>query len=257
MKKRILIGVGVIVVIIVVVLVVGISKLGPVIKNVVNTYGPEMTKTDVRLGDVKVSVFSAKAELKDFYLGNPKGFKSAHAMKVDSIYVDVDEKSLVGDTIIIERIEVIGPDITYEKGRGTDNFQTILNNVKKSVGAGGGASAEQTKKGDSGKKIIIKDFIVKDGKVKLAMAMLGGKGISAPLPDIHLKNIGEKKGGASPAEAFKEVFSSLYEKIKSPAVTDTLNKGLKSLGKGLETIGGETKKGVEAATDKLKGLFGK
>ena len=63
MKKWVLIGIGLLV-IVVIVLVVGISNLGPIIKKAVNTYGPKITKTEVRLGDVDVSLFSAKARLK-------------------------------------------------------------------------------------------------------------------------------------------------------------------------------------------------
>jgi hypothetical protein len=87
------------------------------------------------------------------------------------------------------------------------------------------------------------------------------------LPDIHLKDVGQKSGGASPAEVFKEVFASLYSKIKSPAVTDVFNKGIKELSAGAKTAADEAKKKLETATesvreemeattDKLKGLFG-
>ena len=87
-----------------------------------------MTKTDLRINDVSISLFSGEAKLKDFYLGNPKGFKSLEAMSVNAIYADVDEKSISRDPIIIDRIEVAGPKITYEKVARTDNFKTILNN---------------------------------------------------------------------------------------------------------------------------------
>jgi hypothetical protein len=69
MKKWILIGAGAVVVIVVVILVLAVSNLGPIIKSAVNTYGPNITKTDVRLGDVDVSIFSGQAQLKDFFLG--------------------------------------------------------------------------------------------------------------------------------------------------------------------------------------------
>ena len=69
--------------------------------------------------------------------------------------------------------------------------------------------------------------------------------------------------GASPAEVFKEAFSAIYEKITSPAVTDIFNKGLKSLGIGLEKVQETAKKSMESAKKsvedvkgKLKGLFG-
>jgi uncharacterized protein involved in outer membrane biogenesis len=218
---------------------------------------------------VRVSLFSGEAELKNLFLGNPKGFESPQAMNVASIFINVDEKSLAGDTIIIDKIEVVSPEITYEKIRGTDNFQTILDNVKKAVG-GDQSTAKTAEKGkkDEGKKILIKNFIVRNGKVNLAMSILGGQKLSADLPDIHLKDIGQKKGGTSPEDAFKEVFGALYAKIKSPAVTNVFSQGLDKLGiqtkpavealqKQTESAAEGAKQTVKAATDKLKGLFGK
>ena len=55
-------------------------------------------------------------------------------MRVKSIYIKVDKKSLMKDPIIIDRIEIARPEITYEKAKGTDNFRAIIDNVKKSVG---------------------------------------------------------------------------------------------------------------------------
>jgi uncharacterized protein involved in outer membrane biogenesis len=267
MKKMLLIG-GSIVVVIIVLVVFGLSKLGPMIQSAVNTVGPNITKTDVRLGKVDVSIFSAEAELKNFYLGNPKGFKSSQAMNVESIYVNVDEGSLTKDTIVIDRVEVVAPEITYEKLRSTDNFKAILNNVQKSVGEQK-PSKKQTEKKDDGKKILIKNFIVRDGNVNLVMSILGDQIISAQLPDIKLKDLGAKKGGASPAEVFDQVFKELYARITSSAVTAELNKTLKAMGKKsidevtsvvdkqLKGMGKEDQEGVKAVTDKLKGLFDK
>ncbi len=268
MKKWILIGVCVVLVIIVVIVVLGLSNLGPIVKSAVNTYGPKITKTEVRLGDVDISIFSAEAKLKDFFLGNPGGFKSPEAMRVGSIYANVDEKSLTGDTIIIDKIEVLRPNITYEKVRGTDNFQAILNNVKGSSKEAKTSKKESTKEGE-GKKLIIKNFIVKEGKVNLAVSIgVTEKTISASLPDIHLKDLGKEKGGATPEEVFEKVFAALYQKITSPAVTDMLNKELKAMGTSLDALSGGVGKQLEAikagdkegagsVTDKVKGLFGK
>jgi uncharacterized protein involved in outer membrane biogenesis len=114
MKKFIYAGIALIVVV-AAVLIIGLSNLGPIIKTAVNKYGPAMTKTDLRVHDVSISILSGEAKLKDFYLGNPKGFKSPEAMRVNAVYVDVDEKSITHDPIVIDRIEVVGPKITYEK----------------------------------------------------------------------------------------------------------------------------------------------
>jgi uncharacterized protein involved in outer membrane biogenesis len=271
MKKWILIGVGAIVVLVVVVVVVGLSKLGPIVKMAVNTYGPKITDTELKVDDVGISIFSAEAKLKKFFLGNPKGFKSPSAMKVGSVFVKVDEGSLTGDTIVISKVEVDSPEITYEKKGKTDNFQAILANVQKNVPKGESAKKEPAEEGGR-KQLIIKDFILKDGKVNLAVEMPGGiigdQSISVDLPDIHLKDLGEKKGGSSPAEVTKEIFAALYDKIQSPKVLGALDSQLKKLGgAGMAEIEKATKgaagmvegAGKEAAgvADKVKGLFEK
>ncbi len=259
MKKWILIGLAVIAVVIVGAVVFGLSKIGPIIQTTVNTYGPDITKTDVKLGDVKVSLFSAEAKLKDFYLGNPKGFKSPEAMKVGSIVVDVDEGSLTKDTIIIDRIEVLRPKITYEKTAKTDNFQAILNNVTKGAKQSKSKSGESSSgKSGSSKKIIIRDFQLKGGEVTLAAALLGqNRSVNTSLPDIHLKNIGEKDGGLKPEEAFRKIFSSLTKHINSPDVMKAFSEQLKGLKLDPKTLTGDTTKEIKEVGDKLKNLLGK
>ena len=275
MKKWIFIGLGVIVVILIVVVVVGLSKLGPIVKMAVNTYGPKITDTKLSVGDVGISLFSGEAKLKKFFLGNPKGFKSESAMQIGSVDVDVDEGSLTKDTIIIDKIAVVGPEITYEKKGQTDNFKALLANVQKNLPQGESAKKEPEKEGP-GKKLIIKDLIIKQGKVNLAVdmpgVMLGENQISADLPEIHLTGIGEKNGGSSPAEAAKTIFEALYAKITSPNVIGPLNDQLKKLGgTAAQALEGVTQQGLKEATgvmegagkeagsvtDKVKGLFQK
>jgi len=257
MKKWIFIGIGAIVVIIAIIVIVGLSNLGPIIKQAVNTYGPEITKTQLSVDDVGISIFSAEAKIKKFFLGNPEGFKTPSAMKVGSVFVNVDEKSLKNATIVIDRIEVKSPEITYEKKGKTDNFNTILNNVKGSADSGKSSKKESDEQ-SAGKKLIIRNFVVKNGKVNLATSIygLGDKELSVPLPDIHLKDIGQEKKGASPAEAFQEIFAALYGKITSPAVTDALNQQLQAMGANLDTLGKEAAKQIEGVTQKAKEVTG-
>jgi uncharacterized protein involved in outer membrane biogenesis len=265
MKKWILIGGAVVIVIIIIALVIGISNIGPIIKTAVNTYGPKITKTDLRLDDVGISILSGKLKLKGFYLGNPHGFKSPEAMKVKSIYIAIDEKSLTKDPIIIDTIEIVRPEITYEKALSTDNFNKIIDNVNKSVGMDK-APKEETADTGEGKKLLIRDFIIKEGKVNLATSLPIGKNISAALPDIHLKNIGGEKEGESSAKVVKEILTALYSKIISPDVTKALNEELKAVGKDtqkqLEGAAGGAAKGASkelegTAGKAVKGLFGK
>ena len=267
MKKWIYIGIGAIAVVIAII-IFGLSNLGPIIKQAVNSYGPEITKTELHVDDVGISIFSAEAKIKRFFLGNPTGFKTPSAMKVGSVLVNVDEKSLTSNPIVVDRIEVITPEITYEKIGQNDNFNAILKNITKTSDSEK-RSKETSEKEGTGKKLIIRNFIVKDGKVNLDLSVYGIKDkqqISATLPNIHLKDIGKKKNGASPAEAFKEIFAALYGTITSPAVTDLLNKELSSRGVNLDSLGkdsikklGDTigkEEGLDDIGKKVKGMFG-
>ena len=259
--KKILYVVIALAVVFAIVLVIGLSNLGPIIKTAVNKYGPAITKTDLRIKDVSVSLFSGDAKLKDFYLGNPKGFKSPVAMSVNAINVDVDEKSITHNPIIINRIEVVSPSITYEKKGRTDNFETILDNIKRSANtAGSSSSSKEATKESPGKKLVIKDFIVTDGKVNMQVYMPAGSSISgsASLPKIHLKNIGEKSGGATAEEVFYTVFASLHQKLVSPAVTATISKELTGLTSSIPKEKEGVKKSAEkAVSETVKGLLGK
>ena len=265
MIKWILICLGIIVVIIAVILFLGLSNLGPIITNAVNTYGPDITKTEVRLQSADISIFSAEANLKDFYLGNPKGFASPKAMSVRSIQVNVDESTLTEDTVIIDSIQVLAPEIVYEKVGNTDNFNAILNNVKKSAKMTDKTAGEKPVKESEGKKLLIRNLLVKDGKVHLSIAMLGAEeSVSANLPDIHMTDLGKEGGGASPAKIFESVLALLYEQITSSAVTDILNKELEELlGTSLDKLEGDAMKELEnlkeekgeEIKEKLKSLF--
>jgi len=254
MKKIAIIG-GIIVVIVIILLVVVLSKLGPLIKTAVNKYGPPMTNTEVSLRDVDISILSGQAGLKDFLLGNPKGFKSPHAISVGKISVDVDEKSLTGDTIIIDKIEVVAPDIIYERALKTDNFQSLLKNLQ-GTAAEGKTAAKKTGEDSGGKKIMIRDFLLKDATLTLATTIMNVKSASVKIPDIHLKDLGTADDGLVPAEAFEKIIAALYKTITSPGVSDALKQSLKDMGddakKQLEATGEDLKKQAEAVEQDLK-----
>ena len=254
MKKLIVVG-AVVVVAIAVILLIGAANLGPIIKKAVNTYGPQLTKTEVHLGDVDVSLLSGNATLKDFLVGSPKGFSAPQTLKVGSISVDLNKKSLASDTIVIDRIEVLRPEITYEKAGGTDNLRTILNNLKTAQGSAEPAKKEPVK--GAGKKLLIKDFVARDAKVNLVMPASEGRSASATLSEIHLKDVGKTSSGGTPAEVFAEVLSKLYQSVTSPAITDALNREVKALGGTAQSAADTVTKEAGGLTGKLKGVLGK
>ncbi len=265
MKKLILIGCALVVVVVAAMVFFGISNLGPIIKQAVNTYGPKITQTEVRLGDAGVSLLSGEVKLQDFRLGNPQGFKSSQAMQVGSVYVDLDEKSLTGNPIVIDKIQVDAPEITYERAGRDDNFNALLRNVKKKTSSGqsGGAAKSTDQAADAGgdRKLLIRSLIIKDGRINLTAKVLAGQTITAELPYIELKDVGGQKEGVTPAQAFNLILAELYKQIQSPDVTAALNKGLEEMGvtvKGLSLKGidDQSKQKVEDVKKRVKGLLG-
>jgi hypothetical protein len=121
--KKLIIAAGMLTTAFIITAVILVVRLDSLITMAINTYGPEITGTEVRTGDVRVSFLSGEATVKNFLLGDPKGFRSAHAMKAASISVDLELGSLLGDTIVVKRIEVVQPDVIYEKRGGTDNLK--------------------------------------------------------------------------------------------------------------------------------------
>jgi uncharacterized protein involved in outer membrane biogenesis len=206
--KKLLIAAGVLAAAFIIAAVILITSLDSLITKAINTYGPEITGTDVRTEGVRVSFLSGEAAVKNFLLGNTKGFRSAHAMKAASINVDLELGSLLGDTIVVKRIEVTQPDIIYEKRGGTDNFKTIARHAGQKAKGTGLVSGEAEKE-ESGKKLLIRDFIIRGGRVTLYTPDLPSGTASAAIPDMHLKNIG--MDGAPPEKVFSQILSALHD----------------------------------------------
>jgi uncharacterized protein involved in outer membrane biogenesis len=245
MKKKLLIAAAILLALVVIAAIALVMRLDGLITKAVNTYGPEITGTEVRVDDVRVSFLSGKATITNFIMGNPKGFRSAHASKAASVTVDLELGSLLGDTMVVKRIEVIRPDIVYEKRGGTDNFKTIARHAEQKAKDAGLMSGEAGKE-KTGKKLIIREFIIQGGRVTLYTPDLPSSAASAAIPDVHLKNVG--KDGAEPSAVFSQVLAALYDRLTMPIVVDTLNRSLLEARKTAE-------KGTRSLTDKIKGIF--
>jgi hypothetical protein len=243
--KTFLIAAGVFLALFIIAAIAFVARLDGFITKAINTYGPEITGTEVRTGGVRVSFLSGEAAVKDFLLGDPKGFRSAHAMKAASITVDLELGSLLGDTIVVKRIEVVQPDIVYEKRGATDNFKTIAKHAEQKAKEVGIVSGE-TVDGKPGKKLRIRDFIIRGGRVTLLTPDLPSGTASAALPDIHLRDVGND--GAPPSEVFSRILAVMYGRLTTPIVIDALNRAVLDTRKSAE-------KGTRSLTDKIKGIF--
>ena len=188
------------------------------------------------------------------FIGNPKGFKTNHAFKVGTVRVVVDRGTLASDVIHIKEITIDAPDIIYEKGKGGSNFDVIQKNVAEAANDKGKTEKSETDadKGE-GPKLVIDNLYIRNAKVAFSASFLGGKVIPIPMPDIHLKDIGKEKKGASPADVAKKVIDTLTGSITGAVAGINMD----AIKKQTEAITEGAKGALEDVTKGIKGLFGK
>ncbi len=245
MKKKWLIAAGVLLALAIIAAIALFMRLDGLITKAVNTYGPEITGTEVRADDVRVSFLSGKATITNFTLGNPKGFRSPRGMKVASVSVSLELTSLLSDTVIIRHLEIVEPDITCEKRGGTDNFKLIANHAEQKAKEAGIVTGDSEKE-KPGKKLRIREFVSRGGRVTLHTPDLPTGTASAALPDIQMRDVG--RDGAPPSEVFSRILAVIYDRLTMPMVVDTLNRSLLDARETAE-------KGTRSLTDKIKGIF--
>jgi len=264
MKKGILIGFVVILIAGGGVISYGILNADSLIKDAVEKYGSEATKTKVTLEGVELSIKEGTAKLKGFRMVNPAGFKTEKAMSFGVVNVKIDTDSSTKDVIVIKEVVIDSPDINYEKINGKANFDAIQQNVDayaKSKGLGGGKKEVKSEK--DGTKLIIENLYVRNGKVAVKTDVLLGKKLGAALPTIHLKNIGKKEKGATVGEVTRQIVSAIVGNAANvgKAVVDGAMKALKGVTDGAKKMleGGADGAGkvLEGTTKSIKGLFGK
>lgn len=234
MKKTLLFGVAILVAALVGVSVWLFNSLDSIVKAAIEKYGSEITQVAVTLDTVRLSPAADEGLIAGLRIGNPQGFRTPQAVSVGSIDLAFDRASLAKDVILIHRIAVASPRISYEAGSGgQSNFDVILHGVEQHRGKEDGKS--------SGKKLIVEHLEIRDIKVSYSPILLEGKGFEISLPDIELRDLGKAKGGITPGELVRIVTDALMTRM-TRAITNTL--------KGAADV-------TKSVAESVKGLLGK
>ena len=242
------------------------SNLDSIIKAEIEKYGTEATQADVKLDSVKLSITSGEGALNGLTVGNPKGFTTPRALSLGSIAVKLDTSSVSGSgPIVIKEIDIEKPQVTYEvASNGDSNLQTIEKNAMAFGGASGGGGSGSGGAGGSGggqeRKLVITDLYIRDGEIGVSHALLQGKMLTAPLPAIHLTNIGKDKGGATPGQVTEQVLGSITaaaSKVANGELTKQLGSLKDAAGAAIGNAKDAAGSGAGGLQDQVKGLLGK
>lgn len=212
MKKYVVRILIVAVVCLIAVVVVLMLSLGSLVKKGVETVGPQITRTDMKLDGAAISIFSGSGTLKGFLLGNPEGYKTASAIKVGEVSLGVKPGSVLSDKIHVTHVRVKAPEITFEGTLGKqNNLSQILENVE-AVSAGvdqGKQPADQKKDKGAATKLQVDDFLIESARVNASLTILGGKSLTVSIPEIHFTDLGTGPEGITAAELTKKVLNQV------------------------------------------------
>ncbi len=211
------------------------GNLDGLVRQAIVDYGSAMTGARVEVAAVEISAADGRGVIRGLTIGNPAGFKTAHALKVGEVELVVDIASVTSGVVVIRKIAVMAPDIIYEKGDRLTNFDAIQKNIADYVGP--------SKPQQGGTKLIVGEFAVRNAKAQASAAFLEGKTVAVSLPDIVMRDIGKSRGGVTPGELGQEIAAALKQRLASTLSFDKL----------LKSAAG----GVESATSAVKGLFGR
>jgi hypothetical protein len=194
----------------------------------VETFGSRLTKVDIKLRSVNLSLLSGAGTFKGLMVGNPEGFKMPSAISVGEATVALKPGSLLSDKVIIKTINVQAPEITFETDLKHNNLSKILSNVQEAKGGGEKAPARpqepsQPKGAKPAKKLQVDEFVITGGRIYVNVTGLVVGTATIPLPEIHLKDLGAGPDGITPAELTQLVLEAIKTKAEqaaSGAVTD-------------------------------------
>ena len=209
------------------------TNVDHLIKQAIESQGSQMTGAPVRIGSVKISTLDGRGELTNLVIGNPPGFKSLYALKVEHVLVEIDIATLTKDVVVIKLIDVAAPNVIYEKGATANNFDVIQKNIATALSSG-----DDNK---DGKKIIVDHFSLHGANAQVSAAFMNGKTIGVSLPDITLNHVGQQKNGITPDEFGQIIAGALKHKLT----------GVYSFERALSATG----EALGKAGNAVKGLF--
>lgn len=233
MIKKLLIAGGIVVVIVVAAVAFLASNLDSIVTKAIETLGPEMTGVTVKVSKVGIGLTEGRGEIGGLVVGNPKGYKEPHAFRLGSIRLVLDPATVTKDVIVIRELTIEAPDMIYEKGPGGSNVEAIQRRVDEYVKTNFGG-ADKAKKGEAtpGKRFIIENLQIRNGKVRIAG--VAGKAAEVALPPVGLRDVGKSRGGMTGGEIASIIVKQMTDAIASSAARALAQEGLKRGTDGLK-----------------------
>jgi len=206
-----------------------------IIKNGIYHVGPLITGVPMEIKHISFNPFAGTLTIRDFIIGNPKGYSSLYAVKLGHLHVDVGMTTLFSKKLLLERIEVRGVELNYETSLLSTNIGEIQDNVNKMSGGNNQKEPAKEEKAAQGKPLQIDYLELKD---ITAWVIVKGTKAQAPLmvAPIVMTQLGTGENGVSSVMVINDVLVSMITSVTRLIGADA---AFKSIG---DLFSGEKKK---------------
>ena len=181
-----------------------------IIRDAIVSATEKATGVNVHLGSIRVELTKGDGQLKDFRLGNPKGFSREELLSIGKGTVDLDLKSIASPVVRIQKVDLNDVSILFEGSGKRNNMNALKAQVNER------SSRPEKGKSEQEKKLKIDSLVMNDVKLDVRTSGIVKVG-KLNLGTIRMNNLGGSNG-ASPSE----IAAALSNEISSRATTAVL-----------------------------------
>lgn len=249
---------------IVIVLVAGWLYLEPMVKGVVHKFGTQIVGTEVNLAGFSLHPLDGELEINGFTVANPEGYETPNLLSLGNIFVKVDPKSVLSDTIVVEEVRILKPELTYEMPNfSTSNVQQLQENVARNTAKSGEAKPVEAKAEEPAatesapaKKVIIRKVTVASGSLSAMTPLQKNTGaLTLEMPAIELTNIGDESKSMSISESVTVIFNKILfnaTSVVTKALGNVSDMAQKAANKAVDQVKDSVKEEAGGLLDKVK-----
>lgn len=177
------------------------------IRDAIVSAAEKATGVSVHLGSIRVELTKGDGLLKDFRLGNPKGFSREELLSIGKGTVDLDLKSIASPVVRVEKVDMNDVSILFEGSGKRNNMNALKAQVNER------SSRPEKGKATQEKKIRIASLVLNNVRLDVRMSGIAKMG-NLDLGTIRMNNLGGADGDTA-----SEIAAQISNEITSRATT--------------------------------------
>lgn len=242
---------GIIVVLVLIVAVGGFflyKNMDGLVLNAIESVGSEVTETEVRVGEVKLTLSAGRAELHNLTIANLAGFTEPTIFSLNEIALQIDPLTISDSVIVIDEILLDGALLTLEhKGISETNVEALMDNIQ--------AHTSSTSNTSSSNGEMPTFMVRKLSLTNLSMKIVSPqfKAQTLTLQDIQRTNLGSRTKGLTAGELAQALMQPIMDQAEERFKREIKKGATRSIKKALnENLSDENKEKLESLKSKFK-----